>query len=41
MKRTFLRYSYTGARNDTTQQSGYTPDKEAEIKNITVCQRLH
>jgi hypothetical protein len=25
-----------GARNDTTQQSGQTPDKEVEIKNITV-----
>jgi len=23
-------------RNDTTQQSGQTPDKEVEIKNITV-----
>jgi len=31
-----LGYGYTGARNDTTQQSGQTPDKEAEIKNITV-----
>ena len=27
---------YTGARNDTTQQSGEIPDKEAEIKNITL-----
>ena len=36
MKRTSLGYGYTGARNDTTQQSGQTPDKEAEIKNITV-----
>ena len=27
---------YIGARNDTTQQSGQTPDKEVEIKNITV-----
>ena len=24
-------YSYTGARNDTTQHSGQTPDKEVEI----------
>jgi len=24
------------ARTDTTQQSGQTPDKEVEIKNITV-----
>jgi hypothetical protein len=31
-----LGYGYTGARNDTTQQLGQTPDKEAEIKNITV-----
>ena len=29
-----LRYGYIVARNDTTQQSGQTPDKEAEIKNI-------
>jgi hypothetical protein len=29
-------YGYIGARNDTTQQSGQTPDKEVEIKNITV-----
>ena len=27
---------YTEARTDTTQQSGQTPDKEVEIKNITV-----
>ena len=27
---------YAGARNDTTQQSEQTPDKELEIKNITV-----
>ena len=27
---------YIGARNDTTQQSEETPDKELEIKNITV-----
>ena len=31
-----LGYGYIGARNDTTQQSGQTPDKEVEIKNITV-----
>jgi len=31
-----LGYDYIGATNDTTQQSGQTPDKEAEIKNITV-----
>jgi hypothetical protein len=29
-------YGYIGARNDTTQQSEQTPDKELEIKNITV-----
>jgi hypothetical protein len=29
-------YSHIGARNDTTQQSGQTPDKEVDIKNITV-----
>ena len=27
---------YIEARTDTTQQSGQTPDKELEIKNITV-----
>jgi hypothetical protein len=27
---------YTGAGNNTTQLSGQTPDKEVEIKNITV-----
>ena len=27
---------YIGARNDTTQQSEQTPDKELELKNITV-----
>jgi DNA-binding sugar fermentation-stimulating protein len=27
---------YIKARTDTTQQSGQTPDKEVEIKNITV-----
>jgi len=31
-----LGYSYIGARTDTTQQSGQTPDKEVEIKIITV-----
>ena len=31
-----LSYGYIGARNDTTQQSGQTPDKEVEIKHITV-----
>jgi hypothetical protein len=31
-----LCYGYIGARTDTTQQSEQTPDKEAEIKNITV-----
>jgi len=29
-------YGYIGARADTTQQSGQTPDKEVEIKNVTV-----
>jgi hypothetical protein len=29
-------YGYIGARKDTTQQSGQTPDKEVEIKNISV-----
>jgi len=29
-------YGYVGARTNTTQQSGQTADKEAEIKNITV-----
>jgi hypothetical protein len=32
----FLGYGYIGARTDTTQQSGQTPDKEVEIKNIAV-----
>jgi hypothetical protein len=27
---------YIAARTDTTQQSGQTPDTEAEMKNITV-----
>jgi hypothetical protein len=31
-----LGYGYTGARTDTKQQSGQTPDKEVKIKNITV-----
>jgi hypothetical protein len=31
-----LSYGYIGARTDTTQQSGQTPDKKVEIKNITV-----
>ena len=30
-----LSYGYIEARTDTTQQSGQTPDKEVEIKNIT------
>jgi len=37
-----LGYGYNGARNDTTQQSGQTPDKELEIKKqYFLCQRLH
>jgi hypothetical protein len=28
-------YGYIEARTDTTQQSGQTPDKKVEIKNIT------
>jgi len=31
-----LGYGYIGARNDTTQRSGHTPDKELELTNITV-----
>jgi hypothetical protein len=31
-----LGYGYIGARTDSTQQSGQTPDKEVGIKNITV-----
>ena len=31
-----LAYGYIGARNNTTQQSGQTPDKEVETQNITV-----
>ena len=31
-----LGLGHIGARTDTTQQSGQTPDREAEIKNITV-----
>jgi hypothetical protein len=29
-------YGYIEDRTDTTQHSGQTPDKEVEIKNITV-----
>jgi len=29
-------YGYIEAKTDTTQQSGQTPDKEVEIKSITV-----
>jgi hypothetical protein len=29
-------YGYIETRTDTAQQSGQTPDKEAETKNITV-----
>jgi len=29
-------YGYIGARTDTTQKPGQIPDKEAEIKNITM-----
>jgi hypothetical protein len=31
-----LGYGYIEARTDKTQQSGQTPDKEVEIKNIIV-----
>jgi hypothetical protein len=31
-----LGYGYIEATSDTTPQSGQTPDKEVEIKNITV-----
>jgi len=31
-----LGYGYIGARTDTTKRSGQTPDKELEIKKITV-----
>jgi len=34
--KTALGYSYVGARTDTTQQSGQTPDKKVEIKNFTL-----
>jgi O-glycosyl hydrolase len=34
--KTALGYGYIGAKNDTTQQSGQTPDQEVKIKNITV-----
>jgi DNA-binding sugar fermentation-stimulating protein len=33
---TALGCGYIEARTDTTQQSGQTPDKDVEIKNITV-----
>jgi len=33
---TELGRGYNGASTDTTKQSGQTPDKEIEIKNITV-----
>jgi hypothetical protein len=36
-----LGHGYTETRTNTIQQSGQTPDKEVEIKNITVFQRLH
>jgi hypothetical protein len=36
LQHTSLGYGYIGARTDTTQQSGQTPDKDLEIKNITV-----
>lgn len=37
-----LRYDYTRATTDTTQQSGQTSDKEIDINHVTVlCQRLH
>jgi hypothetical protein len=31
-----LGYGYIEARTNTTQQSGQNPDKEVEVKNITV-----
>ena len=31
-----LRPRYIGARTDTTQQSGHTPDKEVDINHIAV-----
>ena len=34
--RTVLGRGYIGARSDTTQQSGQTPDNAVEIKHITV-----
>jgi hypothetical protein len=33
---TTLGRGYIEARTDTTQQSGQTPDKKVDIKNITV-----
>ena len=37
----FYGYGYTVARNDIIKQSGQKPDKEAEIKNITVYVSLY
>ena len=31
-----LEYGHIGARTDTTQQSGQTPDKEVEVKKKTL-----
>jgi hypothetical protein len=36
LQHTSLGYGYIGASTDTTQQSGQTPDKGVEIRNITV-----
>jgi len=36
LRTTGVGYGYIGSRTDTTQQSGQTPDKEVEIKSITV-----
>jgi hypothetical protein len=36
LRTTGVGYVYIGSRTNTTQQSGQTPDKEVEIKNITV-----
>jgi hypothetical protein len=36
MKGCFLGRGYIEVRTDTTQQSGQTPGKKLEIKNITV-----
>jgi hypothetical protein len=35
-----LGYGYIGARNDRTQQSGQTPDKVVEIKNMYYSRHL-